>query len=48
MTISARVAHLMVRWLAKKHKYIMMDAVIPEGKHLHSNPPKGRKKKVAK
>lgn len=45
MTISARVAHMMVKWLAKKHKYIMMDAVIPEGQHLHRNP---RKKKVAK
>lgn len=40
MTISARAATVMIKWLQRKHPYLLREAVIPEGKHLHKNPEK--------
>jgi len=35
-----RIVKWLIGWLVRNHKYLVMDAVIPEGKHLHKNPPK--------
>jgi len=40
MTISARAAKFAIAWLKRAHPYLLKEAVIPEGKHLHKNPPK--------
>ena len=40
MTISARAAKFAIAWLKRAHPYLLEEAVIPEGKHLHKNPPK--------
>ena len=40
MTMSARAAKFAIRWLKRAHPYLLEEAVIPEGKHLHKNPPK--------
>ena len=40
MTISARAAKFAIRWLQRAHPYLLKEAVIPEGKHIHKNPPK--------
>ena len=35
-----------IGWLVNNHKYLLMEAVIPEGKHLGWNP--GRKPKTTR
>jgi len=38
------IVKAIIRWLVRRHFYLLMEAVIPDGKHLHKNPPKGRRK----
>lgn len=34
MTISARAANILIRYLMRNHKYQLREAVMPDGKHL--------------
>jgi len=38
--MSTMIAKMMIAWLKKKHKYLLREAVIPEGYHVHKNPEK--------
>jgi hypothetical protein len=40
MTISARAAQFAIRWLQRKHPYLLKEAVIPPGYHKHKDPEK--------
>lgn len=40
MTISARAAQFAIRWLQRKHPYLLREAVIPPGYHKHKDPEK--------
>jgi 1-acyl-sn-glycerol-3-phosphate acyltransferase len=30
----------LIGWLMRNYKFLVMDAVIPDGKHIHKNPPR--------
>lgn len=30
----------LIGWLARNHKWLLYEAVVPSGVHLHKNPPK--------
>jgi hypothetical protein len=34
------IVKALIKWLWKNHKYLLMEAVVPEGSHLHKNPKK--------
>ena len=40
MTIDARIAKGIIAAMMRWYPYLMKEAVIPEGKHLHKNPEK--------
>jgi hypothetical protein len=40
MTISARAATAMIKWLQRAHPYLLRKAVIPPGYHKHKDPEK--------
>lgn len=39
-----KLIRLLIEYLNKKYPYIMREVVVGHGKHIHGNPPKGRKK----
>jgi hypothetical protein len=37
-----RIIKALINWLNRHYPYLLMDAVIPAGSHLHKNPQKQR------
>jgi hypothetical protein len=37
-----RIIRFIIEWLWKHHKFLVMDVVVPVGKHIHKN---GKRKK---
>jgi len=35
-----RLIKIIIGWLLRNYKYLLMDAVIPEKSHIHKNPVK--------
>lgn len=37
-----KIIKALIRWLLRKHKYLLWDAVIPGNYHIHRNPRRHR------
>lgn len=42
MTIKIRIIRWLIGLLYKRFPFVVMDVVIPYGRHIHKNPPKKR------
>jgi hypothetical protein len=42
--MKVKLIRMLVVWMNKKYPYLLRDVVVGEGRHIHRDPPKGRKK----